>query len=70
MRNFGIVLLIFGLIRLWIESKLKTATAANPVNPTEVKLDFVAFKSNVATTYTFIFVGLLLIFYKQLKSAV
>jgi len=63
------VLVIFGLIRLWIESKIKNQTAAAPVSAGMQKADFVLFRSNITTTYTFIIVGLLLYFNRQVKEA-
>jgi hypothetical protein len=61
-KNIGLVLLIFGLIRLWIESRIKKATTAAPVSPGMVKADFSIIGSAVTTTYTFIAIGLLLYF--------
>lgn len=66
MKNLGIVLLIFGIIRLWIEAKVKKATAAAPVSPGMVQLDMPVLGSNVATTWIFIAAGLFLAFRHKL----
>jgi hypothetical protein len=69
-KNLGIVLIIFAIIRLWIEHKAKTATAASPVTPGMAKADFVVFKSNVATTWLFLAAGIALLYHREIKSAI
>jgi cytochrome b561 len=65
-KNFGILLIILAVIRLWVEAKVKTATATTPVNPTMVKLDMPILGTNITTTYLLLGAGLFLFFRPKL----
>jgi hypothetical protein len=60
------VLLIYAIIRLWIEYRIKTATAAAPVSAGLVSLDKGIIGTNTTTTYILLAAGAFLTFKDKL----
>jgi hypothetical protein len=65
-KNLGYLLIIIGIIRLWIERRIKTPVAGSPVSSGMVKLDMPVLGSNVATTWILVGAGLFLAFRHKL----